>query len=376
MPWKEDETITIGDSKMKILCLVEDYPSCTNQYPMAFVHARNLVYVENSIDVEVLSFSSKKAYIYEEIKVITEQEAEKHMEKYDIIISHAVNLKNHVRFLLKNIFDVKKIMFFFHGHEIMAINKEYPKPFEFMKPNFYNYIFRSVYDKFKLKALKYIFFYLSRYKTVKFIFVSNWMQNIFEKNIGLKNIDKYVINNNINYHFANKKYNVKEKKDADFITIRPLDQSKYCIDLVVKLAQKYPQFKFDVYGSGMYFNHNYKPENIKLESKYFSSKELTLLLSKYKCALMPTRLDAQGVMVCEMASFGIPIITSDIEICREMLYEFPNIGFLNNNCVEQFDLELFFNSIIFDNKYVENNKFSLENTVNREIQLIQKFSIS
>lgn len=113
MPWKEDETITIGDSKMKILCLVEDYPSCTNQYPMAFVHARNLVYVENSIDVEVLSFSSKKAYIYEEIKVITEQEAEKHMEKYDIIISHAVNLKNHVRFLLKNIFDVKKIMFFF-----------------------------------------------------------------------------------------------------------------------------------------------------------------------------------------------------------------------------------------------------------------------
>ena len=146
--------------------------------------------------------------------------------------------------------------------------------------------------------------------------------------------------------------------------------------MVVKLAQKYPQFKFDVYGSGMYFNHNYKPENIKLESKYFSSKELTLLLSKYKCALMPTRLDAQGVMVCEMASFGIPIITSDIEICREMLYEFPNIGFLNNNCVEQFDLELFFNSIIFDNKYVENNKFSLENTVNREIQLIQKFSIS
>ena len=178
------------------------------------------------------------------------------------------------------------------------------------------------------------------------------------------------------YHFANKKYNVKEKKDADFITIRPLDQSKYCIDLVVKLAQKYPQFKFDVYGSGMYFNHNYKPENIKLESKYFSSKELTLLLSKYKCAIMPTRLDAQGVMVCEMASFGIPIITSDIEICREMLCEFPNIGFLNNNCVEQFDLELFFNSITFDNKYVENNKFSLENTVNREIQLIQKFSIS
>ena len=38
---------------------------------------------------------------------------------------------------------------------------------------------------------------------------------------------------------------------------------------------------------------------------------------------MPTRADAQGVMACEMATFGIPLITSNIDVCKEVFKELP-----------------------------------------------------
>ena len=44
---------------------------------------------------------------------------------------------------------------------------------------------------------------------------------------------------------------------------------------------------------------------------------------------MPTRLDAQGVMMCEMATFGIPVLTSDIDICQELSQVFKNMIMFN-----------------------------------------------
>lgn len=47
-----------------------------------------------------------------------------------------------------------------------------------------------------------------------------------------------VISNANNYIFIDQEYNYdKQNKKADFITIRPLDDSKYAIDLVVNFAK-------------------------------------------------------------------------------------------------------------------------------------------
>ena len=48
-------------------------------------------------------------------------------------------------------------------------------------------------------------------------------------------------------------------------------------------------------------------------------KKMIAILNSAKCALMPTRTDAQGVMMCEMVAFGMPLITSDIPVCHEVL---------------------------------------------------------
>ena len=52
---------------------------------------------------------------------------------------------------------------------------------------------------------------------------------------------------------------------------------------------------------------------------------------------MPTRTDAQGLMMCEMASIGIPLITSDIPVCHESLGNFNNVAMINN---ENYNLNL------------------------------------
>ena len=68
-------------------------------------------------------------------------------------------------------------------------------------------------------------------------------------------------------------------------------------------------------------------------------------INSAKCALMPTRTDAQGVMMCEMATFGIPLITSDIPVCHEVFKEWEGIGFISNEHYTEDDITLIYQNI-------------------------------
>ena len=63
--------------------------------------------------------------------------------------------------------------------------------------------------------------------------------------------------------------------------------------------------------------------------------EIVEMLNLSRYALMPTRTDAQGLMMCEMAAFGIPVITSDIPVCHEVFDGFKNVFFISNDELAQ-----------------------------------------
>ena len=215
-------------------------------------------------------------------------------------------------------------------------------------------------------------FFKNKLKNSTFIFVSEWMYDQFRKNIKLDEKlyeDKsYVIYNSLGEEFLNNSYDYKCKKEYDFITIRNiLDGSKYCIDIVNKLAQNNPNYKFLVVGKGNFFEHNKPPKNLKYELKNLTHKEILQYLNKSKCALMPTRADAQGVMMCEMATFGIP---SDIYVCRKVLEGVENVKFIKNEDTN-IDLGKYLDNI--ENvRFEKNKKFSYENTILREIEIFNK----
>ncbi|KWZ78069.1 glycosyltransferase family 4 protein [Anaerococcus tetradius] len=355
---------------MKILILSQGYPNNNGDVSLMYIHTRNIEYIKNGLSVDVLNFETEKCYKKDGINVISERYYKENNKNYDLLIVHAANIKNHYRFLQKYEYRFRKIMFFYHGHEVLRLTKDYPKPYKFKRDN--NFIVKkiiNIYDSIKLLIWRN---YLPKiaYKSY-FIFVSEWMKNEFYVNtkIDNKNIKakSTVIYNCVGSEFENGIYNVNSEKKYDFITIRSnFDGSKYCIDIVNKLAKNTPEAKFLLVGNGDFFNNYHKSENIEVLNKNLTHEEIVRYLDNSKFALMPTRYDAQGLMMCEMTAYGIPTITSNIDISNEIFRNTSNVFFIDNDKTS--NLNKFLNLRC---SHTKNERFFKKNTVYKEIDLIK-----
>lgn len=313
----------------KVLVLCSGYPSKSNPYNCTWAHTRNRYYVQNDVSVDVLVNEAVQPYSIDGVDVVSRSCAEDRLAKgaYDCVLSHSPNIRWHIPFLLK--VDSVPIVLFMHGSESMFINLDYPEPYSFERPSFISYVARNVYDFLKFRLLKR--FILSRKKNIHIVFVSEWMKSMFSKNVfDVDNavVDHSVINNSLNKKFLELTYEPLSEFSADFVTLRRLDNSKYAIDLVVEMAAGNPDKTFHIYGRGRYFSFNACPSNVKVFDRHIEADEIPVLLNSYRFALMPTRCDAQGVMVCEMAAYGMPVITSDIDVSHEMFDGVPNVKLL------------------------------------------------
>ena len=355
----------------KILVAVTDYPDVNGNTAMMYVHTRNKYYVHDGIDVTVLNFSAKNNYVIDKIKVISLSTYEKQMPYYDILILHAPNIRNHYRFLKKYAKNFANLVFFFHGHEVLRVNEVYPQPYPYINRSIVKNFVQDYYDLIKL-ALWRRYFPKIIYKT-HFVFVSQWMYREFVKYIKLpETILKShfsIIYNSVDKIFEEHTFDNLCNKKYDFITIRAnLDGSKYAIDIVNRIAQNTPNGKFIVVGKGNFFKYYHKADNITWLDKVLTHDAIISLLQESKFALMPTRTDAQGVMMCEMAAFGIPVITSDIPVCHEIFDGFNNVTFLDN-MDEKLSLSAYINN---ESKTLKNYNYSLKQTIMHEIALLKR----
>ena len=364
---------------MKLLILSQNYPSNKNIYSQAYIHTRLLCYKQQSVEAEVISFACKSAYLYEGIKVYPACAFKRLIRdnKYDAIVCHAPNLRNHLRLILPNIYKLPKIFFFFHGHEILNKSKYYPKDYGFNQGLFYSLFHKlgKVYDLIKCCILRYIIKKFGGHK-IFLVFVSKHLKKLFEINVGLTQASIHsfsaVIHNPLNPIFTVSNYNWSKKKPFDFITIRPFDNPVYALDIILKIAKQNPLHSFHIYGEGNFFDHHEHPRNVKVIKTYFSPKELKQKLDMYKAALMPSYHDSQGVMVCEMAAFGIPLVVSDIPAAREMLGSIKNKYLIDNN-KPKLDAEKFLKTLSPRNNTGLKKQLSIKETTAKELAFIQKF---
>jgi hypothetical protein len=359
---------------MKILILTENYPSYNDNYGDWFVHTRCLQYLKEGVHIDVVSFQAAKNYTFEGVSVFQSSDYLKLNKKNNLVVSHAPNIKHHIKFLLKLKKDVP-LVFFFHGHEIMKTTKYYPSPYSFNKKFNIRWILHRLYDPIKLLILKNYIFSSFKTRGVKLIFVSKWMQDVAIKCLSLNNqqenifLEKSVIiPNGVNSIFLSKDFNFNSDKKADFITIRPFDNPKYAMDIVYNIAKNYSNYTFHVYGKGDFFNFHPKLSNLTVFEHYIQQKEIPEILNQYKYALMPTRLDAQGVMMCEIATYKMPLITSDIFICKEMLKGFSNVGFIPNT-IDKIELEKYIPKHVDAEK---NDKFDIIKLALKEVKIFNE----
>lgn len=356
---------------MKILVLATNYPNNAGGVSLYYIHTRNKFYLKNGIDVTVLNFAANQDYIIDGIKVITlKSYKQTNFKDIELLVLHAPNIRNHFVFLKKYGKRFKKYLFFFHGHEVLMNSKVYSRPYSYVNTN--KKYLRDLYDCIKLRLWHN--FFLTNNKKCYYIFVSNWMKEQFLKwvkfNEEFINDNMQITYNSVGEEFTKNKYQEAQKKEYDFITIRNnLDGSKYCIDLVNDLALKNKKYKFLIIGKGKYFEYNEKSPNVILIKKNLTHMEIIEYLNRSKCALMPTRTDAQGLMACEMATFGIPLITSDIPVCHEIFGQFKNVEYIDNSseC-----------NLIDKYKKIKNKAnecslcYDLKNTGIKEIEVIKK----
>lgn len=354
---------------MKILVLTEDYPNNDGGVTLMYVHTRNVYYKEHGIEVYNLSFSAKESYIYDGIKVLSLEDYAKGAKKYDLLIIHAANIRHHYKFLKKYGNRFKKFVFFYHGHEVLKIHSVYSKPYPYVQNNKLKVFFQNIYDDYKLSVWRR---YLPKVVSKSwFVFVSNWMLQEFEKwtRISRKELENHfsITYNCVGKEFEFEKYDASFPKKYDFVTIRGnLDGSKYSIDLVNKMAKATPKGRFLVVGKGEFFKHYEKAPNIEWWDKTLSHQEIIQALNDSRYALMPTRTDAQGLMMCEMAAFGIPVITSDIPVCHEVFDGFDNVWFVSNSRIQSLN-----NILALENKCKKDNRYFCDVTVNKEYRLIR-----
>lgn len=317
----------------RVLVLVTDYPGQGRKESHRFVHVRDLHYQDDGIDVTVLNFAAQEDYVYEGIRVICLGSYEKAPQSYDVLIAHQPNLRNHYRFLKKYGDRAPRHLLFFHGHEVRRFRQAYPKPYPYAAGSRLKVMARDGYDLLKLAVWRrYIPRTLSK---TELVFVSRSMLEEFLRytKLELETLEGryHIIANCVGKPFEEGVYDPAGEKTFDMVTIRSdLDNSTYCMDVICRLAAQTPSARFLVVGKGKYFLHHEKPANLVWEDRTLDHGQIIQTLQKARCALMPTRADSQGLMTCEMATFGIPVITSDIPVCHEILDDFGNVAMISN----------------------------------------------
>lgn len=232
-------------------------------------------------------------------------------------------------------------------------------------------------------------YYFEKYNNlpnVKWIFVSEFLKNRAEELHKIKfnnyEIIPCYINNSL-FQF--------EKKDAElrkkiFILRKFTNDSCYALDIdirvILELSRRpfFDQLEFDIYGEGEMFEQLTSPvkqfANVHLHRKFLSHDEIRQVHKSHGIALFATRFDTQGVSLCEAASSGCAVISSNIPTVNK--YIDSNLGVICDieNFKQYADVieKMFYDKDYFlqvsnSESISINNIFGYENTIQKEINM-------
>ncbi len=354
------------------LILVTQYPSETSS-SMQYVHTRALSYKASGLRGAVYCCSERGERIFEGIEVYGKSMP---VPAAKCLIVHAPNIRQHYFFIKRYGEKFPHLVLFFHGHEALNINQEYPAPYEYVaKRGPLRVHIQDLYDSLKFKLLRNLV--NQNKEKISLVYVSEWMKKKVHANLHLNNAEvrEYIIPNSIHPIFESFHFKAPVHAEYDFFTARgSIDNAKYGIDIIRDMAIKNPSQRFLLVGSGYYFNHYSKPDNLDYENRTLKPQEIPTYMERASCALLPTRLDAQGVLACEIASTGMPLITSDIDICKMVFSNFNNVAYIIHES-KPGELEDVKNKLLSKGPFKKNNFYYHKNTTEKEAELIQMLGV-
>lgn len=335
---------------------------------MMYVHNR-LLAMKGSLALQVFSFGAATRYEYEGIHVRPAHELESERGVFDVVIVHAP-LKAHIRLLRDH---TVPLVVYLHGHEALDRHKYYPRPYTWQWPERLAWLWKPLRDAVKLRRLRR--FLLKHATDLHVITVSDWMRRQLASNLFARinpPIPLSVIPNAVNTVFEQREYDWNSQKRWDFVSIRPFDQPKYGVDIVVRCAERNPGLRFLLVGEGNYFRRVRRPANLEVREGFVEPAAIPDILDNARVALLPTRQDTQGVLACECAQYGIPVVSSELPVCREVLEGYPQV-FLFANEDLPVRLPEVLGTIEPQPRRIK-ELFSVEHTVSEELRIIRELA--
>ncbi len=309
----------------KYLLVSPGYPSEKDKYNCAFVHVRVKHYLERGLNVDVFFVNRRRLgkpqsgnkYEYEGVTIEKGnlKELKRTIERgnFEKILIH-FGYKTIVSTALKAAKETP-IIIWLHGVDVISWTR---RMYNLRLKNvikFLGYILINVQQRMFLNKIAKDFS-----DSIAFIFVSDWLKKTAQKDIRSNIKNAYVIPNPIDTKaFV---YEKKEKGDRlKILIIRSFANRNYANDVLVKaiieLSKKpiFTDFEFTICGRGRLWKSTIAPlkrfENVHLENRYFSHKEIKELHEKHGVILMPSRQDTHGISTCEGMSSGLVAISSN-----------------------------------------------------------------
>ena len=361
--------------KLKVGIISPGYSS-KNRYSFAFVHARAKLYIKNGVDVKSFVISKEDSeYSFEDVPVSKHPSLEliNSIREFnpDVLAIHYPFYN--IISLVKNIHLPKVV--WIHGHEIL-------------------WSFRLRSSKSKLDYIKkrlviiprecYQFYSIRKFlNQVEYtVFVSKWMHRIAEKHSMKKYKNSIVIPNPVDTELFNYE---TPKTITRAISLRSFDNSKYGLDIAIRAFANLSKAKLCLFGKGRFKNKFIRltkkiNSNTEIIDKSIEHNKIPDLYNNYGFFVAPSRVESQGLAMCEAMSCGLPVIATNVGGIPEFVRDGVD-GFLVPPNDPKSMRDAIVKLISNENKFLEMsmnarenilNKCSGELVVKKEIKVLKK----
>ncbi|MDM1517186.1 glycosyltransferase family 4 protein [Myroides odoratimimus] len=313
---------------MKIAIITSRYPKENQPYNHMFVHVRALYFKSQGVDVTILVPAKEKSiYNYQGIDVIEDVSSEiaNVLGKYDLLYLHLLNqypLKNGgfsiYNAILKNKYPVA---IYIHGTDVLKY-PEYLYDFTWSIKGIVKYLYINTWNHFWMKRFLRQISLSNRYLIMT---PSLWMKNHTEKILAIKFDKFYAVPNGVDTELFDVPFNYQNRHKI--ITIRPLSDVKYGVDMSIELMRFLPDiFTLDIYGKG-FLKYKYEQlikkynlENrVRIIDDFIERKDLPTLFSNYGIFSAFTLFDSQGVIMCEAMASRLLTISNNNSAISEFI---------------------------------------------------------
>ncbi|MAB56794.1 MAG: hypothetical protein CL524_04505 [Aequorivita sp.] len=371
---------------MKITIITSRYPSSNNPYNHMFVHMRSVEFLKQEVEVEVYVPSNiESSYIHEGVKVykMPSKSIAKLLKKKEIIYLHLLNIYPfnkadgwpiYKRILREN----TPFAMYVHGSEVQKFTARM-FDFNYSLDTFLRWIKK---DLLVIPKMKRFVRETKGRDNCKYIFPSIWMKEELETNLDQKLENFEIIPNGIDTNLF--RFNDSYENRYKLLTLRPLSSKKYAVDIAIETMKYLPkEFTLHIYGKG-HLQSKYQKQiddaklskRVTIKNEFIDRSEMNEFFTKYGIFLSPTRMDAQGVTMCEAMASGLLVASNNNTAIPEFIEDNYN-GLLSNDSksLAQKILKITENiepfKLVIYNGRRSMEKISIDKTVSNEIKSLE-----